>query len=107
MKLSFLEARTPDEITQAFASFAAQKLKAVLVNTDPYYLGRRDHLAELAARHSLPAIYSLREHVTSGGLISYGANLTRPTGCWETSLDGFCGAASRPRRQSNNRPSKS
>ncbi len=75
MKLSFLEARTPDEITQAFASFAAQKLKAVLVNTDPYYLGRRDHLAELAARHSLPAIYSLREHVTAGGLISYGANL--------------------------------
>jgi putative ABC transport system substrate-binding protein len=75
MKLSFLEARTPDEITQAFAGFAAQNLKAVLVNTDPYYLGYRDHLAELAARHSLPAIYSLREHVTAGGLISYGANL--------------------------------
>ena len=52
LKLSFLQARTPDEIAQAFASFAAQKLKAVLVNTDPYYLGRRDHLAELAARHS-------------------------------------------------------
>ena len=75
LKLSFLDARTPDEIDRAFASFAAQKLKAVLVNTDPYYLGRRDHLAELAARHSLPAIYSLREHVTAGGLISYGANL--------------------------------
>jgi putative tryptophan/tyrosine transport system substrate-binding protein len=75
LKLSFLQASTPDEITQAFASFAAQKLKAVLVNTDPYYLGRRDQLAELAARCSLPAIYSLREHVTAGGLISYGANL--------------------------------
>jgi putative tryptophan/tyrosine transport system substrate-binding protein len=75
LKLSFLEARTPGEITQAFAGFAAQKLKAVLVNTDPYYLGRRDHLAELAAHHFLPAIYSLREHVMAGGLISYGANL--------------------------------
>lgn len=75
LKLSFLQASTPDEITVAFATFAAQKLKAVLVNTDPYYLGRRDQLAELAARHSLPAIYSLREHVTAGGLISYGANL--------------------------------
>ena len=32
-------------------------------------------LAELAARHSVPAIYSLREHVRAGGLISYGANL--------------------------------
>ena len=75
LKLSFLQASTPDEITVAFATFAAQKLKAVLINTDPYYLGRRDQLAELAARHSLPAIYSLREHVTAGGLISYGANL--------------------------------
>jgi putative ABC transport system substrate-binding protein len=75
LKLSFRQASTPDEITEAFASFAAQKLTAVLVNTDPYYLGRRDQLAELAARHSLPAIYSLREHVTAGGLISYGANL--------------------------------
>jgi len=63
------------EISTAFSSFAAQRLKAVLVNTDPYYLGRRDHLAELAASHSLPAIYSLREHVAAGGLISYGANL--------------------------------
>jgi putative tryptophan/tyrosine transport system substrate-binding protein len=75
LKLSFLQASTPDEIANAFSSFGAQKLKAVLVNTDPYYLGRRDQLAELAARHSLPAIYSLREHVTAGGLISYGANL--------------------------------
>ena len=75
LQLSFLQASTPDEITAAFASFAAQKLKAVLVNTDPYYLGRRDQLAELAARHALPAIYSLREHVAAGGLISYGANL--------------------------------
>jgi ABC-type uncharacterized transport system substrate-binding protein len=73
--LSFLQASTPDEIGTAFATFAGQRLKAVLVNTDPYYLSRRDQLAELAARHSLPAIYSLREHVTAGGLISYGANL--------------------------------
>jgi putative ABC transport system substrate-binding protein len=73
--LSFLQASTPDEIGTAFATFAAQRLKAILVNTDPFYLSRRDQLAELAARHSLPAIYSLREHVTAGGLISYGANL--------------------------------
>jgi putative tryptophan/tyrosine transport system substrate-binding protein len=75
LQLFFVQARTPEEIASAFSSFAAQKLKAVLVNTDPYYLGRRDQLAELAAHYSLPAIYSLREHVTAGGLISYGANL--------------------------------
>jgi putative ABC transport system substrate-binding protein len=75
LRLFFLQASTPDEISTAFSSFAAQRLKAVLVNTDPYYLSRRDQLAELAARYALPTIYSLREHVTAGGLISYGANL--------------------------------
>jgi putative ABC transport system substrate-binding protein len=75
VRLVFLQASTPEEIAKAFSSFAAQGLKAVLVNTDPYYLGRRDQLAELAARHALPAIYSLREHVMAGGLISYGAHL--------------------------------
>lgn len=49
LRLSFLDARTPDEINEAFTTFAAQNLKAVLVNTDPYYLGRRDQLAETAA----------------------------------------------------------
>ena len=28
-----------------------------------------------AARHGLPAIYDIREHVQAGGLISYGASL--------------------------------
>ena len=32
-------------------------------------------LVRLAARHGLPAIYDIREHVQAGGLISYGASL--------------------------------
>ena len=35
----------------------------------------RDLIAELAARHRLPAVYSFRYFVTAGGLLSYGPDL--------------------------------
>ena len=69
------KARTAEEIDHAFSGFAARKAVALLVNTDPFYLGRRDQLAALSLQHKLPAIYSLREHAAAGGLISYGSNL--------------------------------
>lgn len=75
-EVSFIQASTAEEIENAFATFAGkQKVSAVLVNTDPFYLNRRDQLAALATRYALPAIYSLREHTMAGGLMSYGANL--------------------------------
>jgi len=36
----------------------------------------RDLIITLAARHQLPAVYSSRQFVTDGGLISYGPALT-------------------------------
>jgi putative tryptophan/tyrosine transport system substrate-binding protein len=54
---------------------AGQRIPAILVNTDPFYLSQRHPIAALAARYSLPAIYSLREHAAAGGLISYGTNI--------------------------------
>jgi putative tryptophan/tyrosine transport system substrate-binding protein len=78
LDVAILLAKTADEIEQAFASFAEQrKVTAVLVNSDPYFVNRREQIAALAARYSLPAIYSLREHAVAGGLISYGADLTQ------------------------------
>jgi ABC-type uncharacterized transport system substrate-binding protein len=78
LDVAVLQARTEDEIDRAFAAFAEQhKVAAVLVNGDPYFVNRRDQLAALAARYSLPAIYALREHAVAGGLISYGTDLTQ------------------------------
>jgi putative ABC transport system substrate-binding protein len=78
LDVAVLFAKTADEIEQAFAAFAEQrKVSAVFVNGDPYFVNRREQLATLAARYSLPAVYALREHAVAGGLISYGADLTQ------------------------------
>src|SRR5262249_25563158 len=47
----------------------------VLVGADAFYNTRREQIVALAARHGMPAIYQQREFVTSGGLMSYGAEL--------------------------------
>jgi putative ABC transport system substrate-binding protein len=47
-----------------------------LIIADPLFTSRPVQLATLAARHALPAIYSLREFAEAGGLMSYGSNFT-------------------------------
>jgi putative ABC transport system substrate-binding protein len=42
----------------------------------PFFHGQSDRLVALASRHRIPTIYSRREYVTVGGLISYGTRLT-------------------------------
>jgi putative ABC transport system substrate-binding protein len=37
---------------------------------------RREQLVGLAARHSIPAIYQLRDFVAAGGLMSYGTSFS-------------------------------
>src|SRR5205823_4093938 len=48
---------------------------ALLVLTDSMFVGQRRRVVELAARGRLPALYSQKEFVDDGGLISYGPSL--------------------------------
>lgn len=59
----------------AFAAMSRERAEALVVQGDAMFFAQRDRIAELAAKRRLPAIYSFREHVEAGGLISYGANL--------------------------------
>jgi putative ABC transport system substrate-binding protein len=47
-----------------------------LIQADPLFANRPVQLATLAARHTMPAIFTLREFAEAGGLMSYGSNLT-------------------------------
>jgi putative ABC transport system substrate-binding protein len=65
------------DIDAAFAKFAQQPVGALLVNPSTYFnWDRRDQIVRLAAGQAIPAIYSVRPWVTTGGLMSYGTVLT-------------------------------
>ncbi len=75
VRVEFTEARRPDEIETVFAAIAKQQPGALLVMVDAMLVSQRQRVADLAAKHHLPAMYPFREFVDSGGLMSYGASL--------------------------------
>ena len=74
--LLILKADGEHDFDAVFTNLAQQRVDALVVHTEPFFLSRRDHLVELAARYSIPTIYGLREFAAAGGLISYGTNLS-------------------------------
>jgi len=76
LQLPILKASTESEIDTAFATLVQLHAGALAVVPDPLFLARREQLVALAARHAVPVIYSGRETVEAGGLISYAASFT-------------------------------
>ncbi len=74
-QLLVLNASDEHYIDTVFAALAQQQVGALLVDADTFFVSRRDRLVALAARHSMPAIYDLRDFVAAGGLMSYGTSL--------------------------------
>jgi putative tryptophan/tyrosine transport system substrate-binding protein len=75
MKTTILQASTSRDIDAAVAKAVELKVGALVIGADPYFDSHLDKFAALATRFSVPTIHALREFVTSGGLMSYGADL--------------------------------
>jgi putative ABC transport system substrate-binding protein len=60
------------QIERVIATFAGQPDGGLISFPHPNNTANRASIITLAARHRLPAIYAYREHVMSGGLMSYG-----------------------------------
>jgi putative ABC transport system substrate-binding protein len=75
-QLVVAEATSEAEIEAAFAMFVERAAGALLVGTGAVTNSHQETIVAPAARHAIPTIYSLREYVSIGGLISYGASIT-------------------------------
>ena len=75
MQTQVFNASTIREVDEAFVALANGRPDALFAGVSPFLLDRRVQLAQLAARHAIPAIYQDREHAEVGGLMSYGASI--------------------------------
>jgi putative ABC transport system substrate-binding protein len=66
------EAGSPQEID----TLGEENVRAVLAAGDAVLFNQRRRIAELAIRNRLPSMFSQREYAVSGGLMSYGENLS-------------------------------
>jgi putative tryptophan/tyrosine transport system substrate-binding protein len=74
-QLIVVNAGNDGELETAFATFSQQRVSAIRVENSGFFIGRLEQLVALAARHALPAIYTGREFVLAGGLMSYRSSI--------------------------------
>jgi putative tryptophan/tyrosine transport system substrate-binding protein len=72
LQVDVVEARTREQLTEAFGAMARRKAGAAIVLADPTFVRDADTVIRLAAEHRLPVMYGLREAPLLGGLMSYG-----------------------------------
>ena len=77
LHLHVVEVRSADELDTAFAAMTGAGADAVIVVEDALLLNsqRGRVVADLAAKHQLPAMYQWKMYVDAGGLMSYGPSL--------------------------------
>ena len=74
LQTQIINASTKDEIGAAFDTLVRDKIDALFVAPDPFFISQRDQFATLTARYRIPAAYSTRDDVEAGGLMSYGTD---------------------------------
>jgi putative ABC transport system substrate-binding protein len=75
MEVTSINLRDAGEVERAVAAFARSSIGGLIMTPSPFAVVHRDLIFALAARHRLPSIYYDRSFVTTGGLMSYGADI--------------------------------
>ena len=72
-QLIILDVSNDRDIEIAFATLLQRGADALFVGTGAFLYSNRERVVALAARHAIPAIYTGRDAVVAGGLMSYGS----------------------------------
>jgi ABC-type uncharacterized transport system substrate-binding protein len=76
VKIVSADVQKPEDVELAFKRFKSENVGVVVVLQSNLLILERARIAASAATTRLPTVYGYREHVESGGLISYGVNLS-------------------------------
>jgi putative tryptophan/tyrosine transport system substrate-binding protein len=74
LKLQILDASTERDFDAVFARLVELQADGLVIATDGLFISQSEHLARLAVRHAMPAIFQLRTFAAAGGLMSYGGD---------------------------------
>ena len=73
-----LTASSPVEIDAAFGGLVGERVGALVVSGENFFLTQRNRLVDQTVQHAVPAIYAYSEFPVAGGLMSYGTNYAEP-----------------------------
>ena len=68
------EANTSESLNRALEAIVAQHIDALLLSVEGLFVANRAAIIDFAARSRLPVMYSARDFVDEGGLVSYGVD---------------------------------
>jgi putative ABC transport system substrate-binding protein len=75
LDLNIVHADAEEQFDTVFAKLVELRVGGLMIATDGLFISRGEHLAGLAVRHALPAIFQVRAFAAAGGLMSYGGSL--------------------------------
>jgi len=76
IRLQILEARSPDDLEDAFRLATRERAGALIVIIDTLFYSQQKRISDLGIKHRLPEMFDTSQFVEAGGLISYGANIS-------------------------------
>jgi putative ABC transport system substrate-binding protein len=75
-QLRVFKAGNEAELERTFSIVADERIGALQITTSNFFASQRRNLAGWASRYAVPSIFGFRDFAASGGLASYGPNIT-------------------------------